>query len=53
MHDHYTVHSTDGQFQYTELVIAANVEDAWRTHQHAFPHHEVIAVRQHGEEERV
>jgi hypothetical protein len=50
MHDHYTVHSTDGQLQYTQLVIAASVDDAWLTHQLAFPDYEITVVRQHGEE---
>jgi hypothetical protein len=52
MHDHYTVHSTDGQIHYTRLVIAGGAEDAWRTHQTHYPDLTVLAIRQGRSEDR-
>jgi hypothetical protein len=37
MHDHYTVLSSDGMLQHTRTVIAANHQDAARTHREHYP----------------
>jgi hypothetical protein len=48
MHDHYTVFSTDGDFDYTRLVIAANKQDAIQTHREHFPGCTVTGVIPNG-----